>query len=76
MKLFGAGVGRTGTLSLKFAINRLGLGLCHHMEVVLHDMSRQVPLWSAALDGGLTGMRFTRASTAQWIDRPPASFGN
>ncbi len=53
MQIFGAGVGRTGTLSLKLAINRLGLGPCHHMEVVLQNMSRQVPLWSGALDGSL-----------------------
>ena len=45
MKVIGAGVGRTGTYSLKLAINRLGLGPCHHMEEVLHNMARQVPLW-------------------------------
>ena len=51
MQVFGAGVGRTGTYSLKLAINRLGLGPCHHMEAVIHDMPVQVPLWSAALAG-------------------------
>ena len=51
MQVIGAGVGRTGTYSLKLAINQLGLGPCHHMEAVLHNMSGQVPLWSAALDG-------------------------
>lgn len=51
IKVFGAGVGRTGTYSLKLAINQLGLGPCHHMEAVLHNMSVQVPLWSAAVDG-------------------------
>lgn len=49
--IFGAGVGRTGTYSLKLAINQLGLGPCHHMEEVLHHMPMQVPLWSAALSG-------------------------
>jgi len=50
-KVFGAGVGRTGTYSLKLAIEQLGLGPCHHMEVVLHNMPMQVPLWSATLNG-------------------------
>ena len=49
--VIGAGVGRTGTYSLKLAINQLGLGPCHHMEEVLHNQSVQVPLWSAALKG-------------------------
>lgn len=51
MQVFGFGVGRTGTYSLKLAINRLQLGPCHHMEMVLQNMSEQVPLWSAAIDG-------------------------
>lgn len=51
LQVIGAGVGRTGTHSLKVAINRLGLGPCHHMEAVLQNLSDQVPLWSAALDG-------------------------
>lgn len=51
MHVIGAGVGRTGTHSLKLAINRLGLGPCHHMEEVLRNLPEQVPLWSAALNG-------------------------
>jgi hypothetical protein len=51
MHVIGAGVGRTGTYSLKLAINQLGLGPCHHMEAVLNGMAAQVPLWNAALNG-------------------------
>lgn len=51
MQIIGAGVGRTGTYSLKLAINQLGFGPCHHMEEVLHHMPVQVPLWSAAVEG-------------------------
>jgi hypothetical protein len=51
MHVIGAGVGRTGTYSLKLATNQLGLGPCHHMEAVLNDMATQVPLWNAALNG-------------------------
>jgi hypothetical protein len=48
LNVIGTGLGRTGTYSLKLAINQIGLGPCHHMEEVLHNMSVQVPLWSAA----------------------------
>ena len=51
LKVIGAGVGRTGTNSLKLAINRLGLGPCHHMLEVRQNMPMHVPLWVAAVDG-------------------------
>ena len=51
MKVIGLGVGRTGTLSLKLALERLGYAPCHHMLEVEADMTRHVPLWNAALDG-------------------------
>ena len=51
MHVIGAGVGRTGTYSLKLAINQLGLGPCHHMEEVLFNQPVQVPLWAAAVNG-------------------------
>ncbi len=51
LNVVGAGVGRTGTYSLKLAMNQLGLGPCHHMEEVLHNMPVHVPLWSAAVSG-------------------------
>jgi hypothetical protein len=51
MHVIGAGVGRIGTYSLELAINQFGLGPCHHMEAVLHDMPAQVPLWNDAVCG-------------------------
>ena len=37
LELIGAGFGRTGTLSLKGALESLGLAPCHHMmEVFSH----------------------------------------
>jgi hypothetical protein len=51
IRVIGAGVGRTGTYSLKLAIDRLGLGLCHHMEEVFFNRPTQVPLWAAAAKG-------------------------
>lgn len=51
LRVIGAGVGRTGTYSLKLAIDQLGFGPCHHMEEVLRNKPVQVPLWAAAAQG-------------------------
>lgn len=51
LQIIGTGVGRTGTYSLRLAINQLGLGPCHHMEEVIDNLPAQQPLWSAALNG-------------------------
>lgn len=52
LKVIGAGFGRTGTLSIKMALEILGLGPCHHMEEVFTQPS-QPPYWRAAVDGRL-----------------------
>ncbi|MEJ2439702.1 MAG: sulfotransferase [Gammaproteobacteria bacterium] len=51
MQVIGTGIGRTGTYSLKLAIEQLGLGPSHHMEEVIFNLPTQVPLWSAAVAG-------------------------
>lgn len=51
LQVIGAGLGRTGTYSLKKAIERLGFGPCHHMEEVIHHMATQMPLWTTAVKG-------------------------
>lgn len=51
LKVIGAGIGRTGTYSLKLALAQLGFGPCHHMEEVAKNMPAQLPLWCAALEG-------------------------
>ncbi len=50
MKLIGAGMPRTGTLTQKVALEMLGLGPCYHMVDVLADLD-QAALWQRALDG-------------------------
>jgi hypothetical protein len=50
LKLIGAGLGRTGTLSLKLALEQLGIGPCYHMAEVLMDPSRG-SAWVRAADG-------------------------
>ncbi len=50
MKLIGAGLPRTGTLSQKVALEMLGVGPCYHMVNVLGDLDL-APMWRQALDG-------------------------
>jgi hypothetical protein len=49
--VFSAGFGRTGTMSLKLALEELSLGPCHHMDEVLHNGESQIPLWNEAFAG-------------------------
>jgi len=73
LHVIGAGVGRTGTYSLKLAINQLGLGPCHHMEEVLKNRSAQVPLWAAA-ENGTADWGAIYKGYASAIDWPTAAF--
>jgi Sulfotransferase domain len=50
MKVIGAGLPRTGTLSQKVALEMLGVGPCYHMVNVLGDLDLVAP-WRQALDG-------------------------
>jgi hypothetical protein len=50
LKIIGSGRGRTGTMSLKLALEQLGFGPCHHMIEVFGHPDR-VPLWIAAGHG-------------------------
>ncbi len=50
LKLIGVGLGRTGTASLKVALEELGLGRCYHMtEIMQHPHFNQY--WMDATDG-------------------------
>ena len=40
LKVIGAGLGRTGTLSLKYALEKLGYSKCYHMMELMQDPSR------------------------------------
>lgn len=41
LSLIGAGFGRTGTNSMRLALEHLGLGPCHHMVVLLDNPDHQ-----------------------------------
>jgi hypothetical protein len=73
LALIGAGLGRTGTLSLKAALERLGYGPCYHMIEVLAAPERgwhwleQTQSGSRDWDGIFHGYRAT-------VDWPAAAF--
>lgn len=50
MKIIGAGFGRTGTLSLKFALEQLGFDKCYHM-MELREHPDHSKLWRQAHRG-------------------------
>jgi len=50
MRVIGAGLPRTGTLTQKLALEMLGLGPCYHWVNVIADLD-QVDVWNRALDG-------------------------
>jgi hypothetical protein len=72
MKVIGAGLPRTGTLSQKVALEMLGFGPCYHMVNVLGDLDLVAP-WRAALDGN-AGWDETFANFESTVDWPGSFF--
>jgi len=50
LEVIGAGFGRTGTLSMKAALEQLGYGKCHHMLEVMPD-DEQLGIWHRISQG-------------------------
>ena len=73
LEVIGAGLGRTGTHSLKLALEILGLGPCHHMEEVIKNAPVQVPLWSTAV-GGNADWSAAYDGYRSAVDWPTAAF--
>lgn len=73
LNVIGVGVGRTGTYSLKLALNELGFGPCHHMEEVILNMAEQLPLWQAAVAGNADWPAIYAGYPAA-VDWPTAGF--
>lgn len=73
IEVIAAGLGRNATLSMKFALEALGFGPCHHMTEVFAGLRRQVPLWLDAADG-LPDWDAIFAGFRSTSDYPSASF--
>jgi hypothetical protein len=72
LKLIGAGLGRTGTLSIKLALEQLGLGPCYHMIELFMSCSH-APLWVRAAGGNPDWDRIFNGYGAT-VDYPGCSF--
>jgi hypothetical protein len=73
LKVVGAGVGRTGTASLKLALEQLLAGRCHHMLETLCDPT-QVTGWTDAIDGRDVDWEKLLNGYVALVDWPGASF--
>lgn len=73
LKVIGSGYGRTGTMSLKLALEELGFGPCYHMMEVFKDKDHRSAQWEAAADGNpdWEGIFEGYESTVDW---PNATF--
>ncbi|MGA2929567.1 MAG: sulfotransferase family protein [Solirubrobacteraceae bacterium] len=71
MKVIGAGLPRTATLTQKVALEMLGFGPCHHMVNLFADMD-EVAVWRQAFEGARDWDRILAGfqSAVDW----PASF--
>jgi hypothetical protein len=73
LKVVGAGFGRTGTNSLKNALEMLGFGPCHHMFEV-RENANQLPFWEAAVRGDAMDWDAVFADYNASVDWPSAAF--
>jgi hypothetical protein len=73
LSVIGAGFGRTGTLSLKLALEQLGFGPCYHMIEVFKDPAAP-GYWERAADGELVDWPKVFAGYNATVDWPGATF--
>jgi hypothetical protein len=74
MKVIGAGFGRTGTMTLKVALEELGAGPCYHMVEVLWGDTTRLPLWQAAANGEAVDWQAVFAGFESTVDWPGCTF--
>jgi hypothetical protein len=73
LDVIGPGFGRTGTNSLKLALEYLGFGPCHHMFEV-RDIPKQLPHWEAAANGEEMNWESVFEGYRSQVDWPGARF--
>jgi len=73
LDVIGAGFGRTGTLTLKTALERLGFGPCHHMVEVIGN-PEQVPFWNRAASGQPVDWEDVYGAYRSTVDWPSCHF--
>jgi hypothetical protein len=73
LEVVGAGFGRTGTQSLKLALEELGVGPCYHMMEVFGN-TEHIPLWAAATRGETPDWDALFANYRSTVDWPGCAF--
>lgn len=73
LKVIGAGLGRTGTLSLKQALETLGFGPCYHMMEVFKNPAA-AGWWDAVADGARPGWDAIFDGYESTVDWPSSTF--
>ncbi|MGI9406482.1 MAG: sulfotransferase family protein [Hyphomicrobiaceae bacterium] len=73
LQVVGAGLGRTGTNSLKYALEQLLGGKCHHMFEVMENPD-EIPVWHAAAAGEMPDWTEFLDGFTALVDWPGASF--
>ena len=73
LKVIGAGFGRTGTLSLKSALEKLGFGPCHHMKEVIEHQDQTKWFHQASL-GEQVNWREVFKKYQSAVDWPAAAY--
>jgi hypothetical protein len=71
LQVIGSGFGRTGTKSLKAALERLGYGPCHHMHEVVENPGQVLHWQKLANDGAVDWETVFSGYTSQ-VDWPGA----
>lgn len=73
LKVIGAGFGRTGTTSIKAALEQLGFTQCYHMQEVIKNPAH-VPIWLDALEGKPVDWDALFAGYQATVDWPACNF--
>lgn len=74
LDIIGPGFGRTGTNSLKLALEQLGSGPCHHMYEINPDAPDQVAHWEAISKGETPDWDQVFAGFRSQLDWPGCHF--
>jgi hypothetical protein len=73
LDIIGAGFGRTGTQSLKHALDQIGFGPCYHMTEVFGNQDH-IPHWAAAARGEKADWDTVFANYRSTVDWPGTGF--
>lgn len=73
LHVIGAGLGRTGTLSLKLALEQLGLGPCYHMLEV-RSAPERLEHWNRIADGARVPWDAVFAGFRSTVDWPACNY--